>query len=94
MLALRRELSTVCKKMIAIAKQPSNVAGVEAYDIDDPEYQRYHDEEWGVVQRDDRVLFEKLCLESFQSGLSWRTILAKRENFRRAFHQFDFAKGY
>lgn len=59
---------------------------------DDPEYQRYHDEEWGVVQRDDRVLFEKLCLEGFQAGLSWITILRKRDNFRTAFVNFDPVK--
>ena len=45
----------------------------------------YHDEEWGRPVRDDRALFEKLCLEAFQSGLSWSTILRKRENFRAAF---------
>jgi DNA-3-methyladenine glycosylase I len=50
----------------------------------------YHDKEWGIPVKDDQQLFEKLCLESFQSGLSWRTILAKRENFRQAFAQFDF----
>ncbi|QMV17059.1 DNA-3-methyladenine glycosylase I [Vibrio spartinae] len=50
----------------------------------------YHDHEWGFPVDDDRTLFEKICLESFQSGLSWRTILAKRENFRRAFLNFDF----
>ncbi len=55
---------------------------------DDAAYQRYHDEEWGVPVRDDRALFEKLCLEGFQAGLSWITILRKRENFRRAFHDF------
>lgn len=55
-----------------------------------PEFFRYHDEEWGFPVKDDRRLFEKLCLEGFQSGLSWRTILAKRENFRQAFHHFDF----
>lgn len=49
----------------------------------------YHDEEWGWPVTDDRHLFEKLCLESFQSGLSWRTILSKRENFRSAFSNFD-----
>ncbi|MEI8633303.1 DNA-3-methyladenine glycosylase I [Vibrio sp. PP-XX7] len=49
----------------------------------------YHDQEWGFPVDDDQRLFEKLCLESFQSGLSWRTILAKRENFRQAFHRFD-----
>lgn len=52
----------------------------------------YHDKEWGFPVDDDQQLFEKLCLESFQSGLSWRTILAKRENFRSAFHRFDFNK--
>lgn len=57
--------------------------------IDDPEYSRYHDQEWGVPLTDDRALFEKLVLEGFQSGLSWLTILKKRENFRRAFHEFD-----
>lgn len=57
-----------------------------------PEFLPYHDAEWGFPVADDRRLFEKLCLESFQSGLSWRTILAKRENFRAAFSNFDFAK--
>jgi DNA-3-methyladenine glycosylase I len=57
--------------------------------IADPLYARYHDEEWGVPKTDDRALFEKLVLEGFQAGLSWLTILKKRENFRRAFHQFD-----
>jgi len=60
--------------------------------IGDAEYARYHDEEWGVPHADDRRLFEKLVLEGFQSGLSWRTILAKRENFRRAFADFDAAR--
>lgn len=55
-----------------------------------PEYLAYHDTEWGFPVADDRRLFEKLCLEGFQSGLSWRTILAKRENFRAAFDGFDF----
>jgi len=55
-----------------------------------PEFLAYHDTEWGFPVADDRRLFEKLCLEGFQSGLSWRTILAKRENFRAAFHGFDF----
>jgi len=55
-----------------------------------PEFFDYHDTEWGYPVSDDFRLFEKLSLESFQSGLSWRTILAKRENFRAAFHDFDF----
>jgi len=57
-----------------------------------PEFLAYHDAEWGFPVSDDHRLFEKLCLESFQSGLSWRTILNKRENFRTAFHHFDFEK--
>jgi DNA-3-methyladenine glycosylase I len=58
----------------------------------DPLYVAYHDNEWGRPVDDDRRLFEKLCLEGFQSGLSWITILRKRENFRRAFRNFDFRK--
>jgi DNA-3-methyladenine glycosylase I len=57
-----------------------------------PEYLHYHDTEWGFPVSDDTRLFEKLCLEGFQSGLSWRTILAKRENFRAAFAGFDVSK--
>ena len=57
-----------------------------------PDYLVYHDTEWGFPVSDDFRLFEKLSLESFQSGLSWRTILAKRENFRTAFDGFDFNK--
>ena len=55
-----------------------------------PDFLGYHDTEWGFPEGDDHRLFEKLSLESFQSGLSWRTILAKRVNFRAAFHDFDF----
>jgi DNA-3-methyladenine glycosylase I len=54
-----------------------------------PDYLAYHDEEWGCPVRDDQGIFERLCLEAFQSGLSWLTILRKRENFRAAFHGFD-----
>lgn len=54
------------------------------------DYRRYHDEEWGFPVDDDHRLFEKLCLEGFQSGLSWLTILRKRDNFRRAFANFDY----
>jgi len=56
---------------------------------DDPFYRAYHDEEWGVPERDSRALFEKLILDGFQAGLSWITILRKRENFRAAFVGFD-----
>jgi len=56
-----------------------------------PEYLPYHDDEWGRPVRGDQPIFERLCLEAFQSGLSWLTILRKRENFRRAFDGFDIA---
>src|SRR6202171_3780862 len=59
---------------------------------DDPLYRAYHDEEWGVPEFDDRALYEKLVLDGFQAGLSWITILRKRENFRRAFDGFEPAK--
>lgn len=58
----------------------------------DEQYIRYHDEEWGVPVHDDRLLFEFLILEGAQAGLSWRTVLKKRENYRRAFDNFDAAK--
>jgi DNA-3-methyladenine glycosylase I len=56
---------------------------------DDPLYLSYHDSEWGVPEHDSRALYEKLVLDGFQAGLSWITILRKRENFRKAFHNFD-----
>ena len=56
---------------------------------DDPLYLSYHDTEWGVPEYDSRALYEKLVLDGFQAGLSWITILRKRENFRKAFHDFD-----
>ena len=57
-----------------------------------PDYLHYHDHEWGRPVADDRRLFEKICLEGFQSGLSWLTILRKRDNFREAFEGFDFER--
>ncbi len=60
--------------------------------VGDPLYEAYHDQEWGVPVRDDATLFEFLVLETFQAGLSWITILKKRENFRKAFDQFDYKK--
>ena len=59
---------------------------------EDPFYVAYHDDEWGVPEYDDRALYEKLILDGFQAGLSWITILRKRENFRRAFDNFEPAK--
>ena len=58
----------------------------------DPLYEAYHDEEWGVPVKDDETLFEFLILETFQAGLSWITVLRKRDNFRRAFDHFDYKK--
>ncbi len=57
--------------------------------FDDPLYLKYHDEEWGVPVHDDRTIYEFLVLEAFQAGLSWRTVLHKREAFRKAFAEFD-----
>ncbi|MCX2718248.1 DNA-3-methyladenine glycosylase I [Lentiprolixibacter aurantiacus] len=60
--------------------------------LGDSLYEAYHDEEWGVPVKDDHKLFEFLILETFQAGLSWITVLRKRENFRKAFDQFDYHK--
>ena len=60
--------------------------------VGDNLYEAYHDEEWGVPVKDDATIFEFLILETFQAGLSWITILRKRENFRKAFDQFDYKK--
>jgi DNA-3-methyladenine glycosylase I len=62
---------------------------IRCWTSSDPSYVAYHDEEWGRPVVDERGLYERLCLEGFQSGLSWLTILRKRDNFRRAFHDFD-----
>ena len=62
---------------------------IRCWPTTDPAYIAYHDEEWGRPVRDERGLYERLCLEGFQSGLSWLTILRKRENFRAAFAGFD-----
>src|SRR5204863_232948 len=59
---------------------------------DDALYLKYHDHEWGVPVRNDRKIYEFLVLETFQAGLSWRTVLHKRENFRKAFASFDYNK--
>jgi DNA-3-methyladenine glycosylase I len=62
---------------------------IRCWTSSDPLYNAYHDEEWGRPVTDERGLLERLCLEGFQSGLSWLTILRKRDNFRRAFADFD-----
>jgi DNA-3-methyladenine glycosylase I len=74
--------------IIACARLP-DVAGTICFGEGDPLYERYHDEEWGRPVRDERGLYEKLCLEAFQSGLAWITILRKRDGFRAAFADFD-----
>ena len=76
------------RKPVSPATPPPEIARCPWVGIADPEYARYHDEEWGVPLVDDVGLFEKLALEGFQSGLSWLTILKKRDNFRRAFSGF------
>jgi DNA-3-methyladenine glycosylase I len=63
-----------------------------SWPTDDPLMIKYHDKEWGVPVHNDKKLFEFLLLEGFQAGLSWRTVLYKRENFRKAFDNFDFNK--
>ena len=78
----------------AAARQQGPVAGPDGklrcpWGLSPPEYLAYHDDEWGRPVRGDQVIFERLCLEGFQSGLSWLTILRKRENFRNAFAGFD-----
>ncbi|KQV05228.1 DNA-3-methyladenine glycosylase I [Leifsonia sp. Root112D2] len=78
----------------AAAVRPALVTGADgrarcAWSASDDEYRRYHDEEWGRQLRDDRALFEKLCLEGFQAGLSWITILKRRPAFREVFHGFE-----
>ena len=75
-----------------MTKVAETVEGCTWPGLTDPLYTRYHDEEWGVPKDGEHELFEKLVLEGFQAGLSWITILRKRENFRKAFHQFDPAK--
>ena len=80
-----------------MANRPGIVRGEDGKDrcswgASTPDYAAYHDREWGFPVTDDRRLFEKICLEGFQAGLSWLTILRKREAFRRGFAGFDFAR--
>jgi DNA-3-methyladenine glycosylase I len=77
--------------MKALAQGPDGRARC-AWGISTPDYLRYHDEEWGRPITDDRGVYERLCLEAFQSGLSWLTILRKREAFRAAFARFEFER--
>jgi DNA-3-methyladenine glycosylase I len=70
----------------------NNIKRCDWVPLDNPLYVKYHDEEWGVPVHDDRLLFEFLLLEGAQAGLSWLTVLKKRENYREAFDQFDPSK--
>jgi DNA-3-methyladenine glycosylase I len=79
---------------VSVDPRPEVVVGDDglarcAWGASDPEYRRYHDEEWGTPQHDPVRLFEKVCLEGFQAGLSWITILRRRPAFREVFHDFD-----
>jgi len=83
------------KKKVESARAPSKRAPARErcrWAGSDPRMQAYHDKEWGVPERDSRALWEKLMLDGFQAGLSWSTILYKRDEFRRAFKGFDPAK--
>jgi DNA-3-methyladenine glycosylase I len=88
------KIPSVKKKAPAIQKYAGPTDGKVrcGWCLSDPIYVKYHDEEWGTPVHDDKVLFEFLVLESFQAGLSWLTILKKRENFRKAFAGFDVKK--
>lgn len=82
---------------MSVIPRPDVVVGDDgrarcAWGASDPEYRRYHDEEWGTPQHDPVRLYEKVCLEGFQAGLSWITILRRREAFREVFHGFDPAR--
>jgi DNA-3-methyladenine glycosylase I len=82
---------------VSVIPRPEIVIGDDGlarcgWGASDPEYRRYHDEEWGTPQHDPVRLFEKVCLEGFQAGLSWITILRRRPAFREVFHGFDAAR--
>lgn len=87
-----RPLTDSHSRMSSAASPPEPSAAVERcfwVPLTKPHYVRYHDDEWGVPPRDDRKHFELLCLEGAQAGLSWETVLRKREGYRAAFHAFD-----
>jgi DNA-3-methyladenine glycosylase I len=90
----RKPIKGEAKKTAKPEKYPGPTDGKVrcTWSLGDPLYVKYHDEEWGRPMHDDKVLFEFLVLESFQAGLSWLTILKKRENFRKAFAGFDVKK--
>lgn len=91
---IARPLRVGRRNAIALLNQETSLDTVHrcGWCDEDPLYQAYHDEEWGVPSRDDRHLFEMLILEGAQAGLSWITILRKRENYRAAFEHFDPAR--
>jgi len=77
---------------LPIRYMPKNITRCPWLDLTKPDYIKYHDEEWGVPVHDDRIIFEFLTLEGAQAGLSWYTVLRKREAYRKAFSEFDPAK--
>ena len=85
---LRASMSAKVEGLVSDERGTTRCAWCSADDT----YRRYHDREWGFPVVDDQRLFEKICLEGFQAGLSWLTILRKRDNFRRAFREFDFER--
>lgn len=91
---MAQKKSTTAKPKLKIEKYSGPIDGKVrcGWCLSDPVYVEYHDEEWGTPVHDDKLLFEFLVLESFQAGLSWLTILKKRENFRKAFANFDVRK--
>src|SRR4029077_10256852 len=88
-LPARRDLSGDGRGRRRPGRGPRDIEPTRCWETDDPLYLAYHDEEWGRPVRDERGLYERLCLEGFQSGLSWLTILRKREAFRAAFAGFE-----
>ncbi|MGZ3723427.1 MAG: DNA-3-methyladenine glycosylase I, partial [Bdellovibrionales bacterium] len=89
---VRPKKSSRSTKTTTTARAPASIKRCAWVPLDNPLYQRYHDEEWGVPVHDDKKIFEFLVLESAQAGLSWITILRKRDNYRRAFARFDYRK--
>lgn len=85
-----RASSSIAPSLISIFSMP--IVEECPVPVGDPEFQRYHDREWGMPVTSDTQIFEKVCLEGFQAGLSWQTILHKREHFRQAFEGFDIVR--
>ena len=91
-LLARKILINEIDALLPIRYMPKNITRCPWLDLTKPDYIKYHDEEWGVPVHDDRIIFEFLTLEGAQAGLSWYTVLRKREAYRKAFSEFDPAK--